>query len=78
MCLDEGSNLSLCAHRKVFVDQTGVGEPVLEELKRQNLENMESLTFTVKTKEELFTCLKIAMEQRRLKMLYYRRLCAHL
>jgi len=61
--------------QKVFVDQTGVGEPVLEELKAQGIQNVEGLTFTVKTKEELLTCLKLAMEQKRLKMPYHRRLC---
>ena len=61
--------------RRVFVDQTGVGEPVLEELKAQGIRNVEGLTFTVKTKEELLTCLKLAMEQKRLKMPYHRRLC---
>jgi len=60
---------------KVFVDQTGVGEPVLEELQNQGMKNVEGLTFTVKTKEELLTCLKIAMEQKRLKMPYHLRLC---
>lgn len=61
--------------RRVFVDQTGVGEPVLEELKAQGIRNVEGLTFTVKTKEELLTCLKLAMEQKRLKTPYHRRLC---
>jgi len=61
--------------RKVFVDQTGVGEPVIEELKAQGIQKVEGLTFTVKTKEELLTCLKLAMEQKRLKMPYHRRLC---
>jgi len=61
--------------RKVLVDQTGVGEPVLEELKAQGVQNVEGLIFTVKTKEELLTCLKLAMEQKRLKIPYDRRLC---
>ncbi len=60
--------------RKVQVDQTGVGEPVLEELKVQGVP-AEGLTFTVKAKEELLSCLKLAMEQKRLKMPYNRRLC---
>ena len=59
---------------KVLVDQTGVGEPVLEELKAMDVENVEGLTFTVKTKEELLTCLKLNMEQKRLKMPYHPRL----
>lgn len=60
---------------KVFIDQTGVGEPVLEELKAQNILNVEGLILTVKTKEELLTALKIVMEQKRLRMPYHRRLC---
>jgi len=60
--------------RKVQVDQTGVGEPVLEEIKAQGVP-AEGLTFTIKTKEDLLSCLKIAMEQKRLKMPYSRRLC---
>ena len=60
--------------RNVQVDQTGVGEPIIEELKAQGVAT-EGLTFTVKTKEELLSCLKIAMEQGRLRMPYDRRLC---
>jgi len=60
--------------RDVQVDQTGVGESVLEELKNQGVP-AEGLTFTVKTKENLLTCLKIAMENGRLRMPYDRRLC---
>jgi len=61
--------------RKVFADTTGVGEPVIEELRAQGVQNVEGVVFTVKVKEELLTCLKLAMEQRRLKMPYHRRLC---
>jgi len=60
---------------KVTVDQTGVGEPVLEELKNQDIQNIEGLTFTVQTKENLLTSLKLAMEQKRLRIPYHRRLC---
>ncbi|MFQ6094851.1 MAG: phage terminase large subunit, partial [Candidatus Bathyarchaeia archaeon] len=58
----------------VLVDQTGVGEPVLEELKENGMQNVEGLVFTVRAKEELLSCLKIAMEQQRLRMPYHRRL----
>jgi len=61
--------------RKMMIDQTGVGEPVLEELKNQGFQGVEGLTFTAKTKEEMLTALKIVMEQKRLKMPYHRRLC---
>jgi phage FluMu gp28-like protein len=61
--------------QKVIVDQTGMGEPILDELKAQGFTNVQGLTFTVKTKEELLTTLKILMEQKRLKLPYHRRLC---
>jgi len=59
--------------QKVLVDQTGVGEPVIEELRNLGVP-VEGLTFTIKTKEELLTTLKIAMEQKRLRIPYHRRL----
>jgi phage FluMu gp28-like protein len=61
--------------RKVLVDQTGVGEPVLEEIRNQGLGNIEGLKFTVQTKEELLSNLKIVMEQNRLAIPYHRQLC---
>jgi len=61
--------------QKIIVDQTGIGEPVLDELKSQGLSNTQGMTFTVKAKEELLTTLKILMEQKRLKLPYHRRLC---
>jgi phage FluMu gp28-like protein len=64
--------------RKVFVDQTGVGEPVLEEIRNQGLSNVEGLKFTVQTKEELLSNLKIAMEQSRLAIPYNRQLCTQI
>lgn len=59
----------------MLVDQTGVGEPVLEEIRNQGLRNVEGVKFTVQTKEELLTSLKIAMEQNRLAIPYHRQLC---
>jgi len=64
--------------RKVLVDQTGVGEPVLEEIRNQGLSNVEGLKFTVQTKEELLSNLKIAMEQNRLAIPYNRQLCTQI
>jgi phage FluMu gp28-like protein len=61
--------------QKIIVDQTGIGEPVLDELKSQGFSNVQGVTFTVKTKEELLTTLKLLMEQKRLKLPYHRRLC---
>lgn len=62
----------------VFVDQTGVGEPLLEEIHSQGLSCVEGVTFTIQTKEELLTGLKIAMEQNRLAIPYHIQLCQQL
>jgi len=64
--------------QKLLVDQTGVGEIVLEELKEQGVQNVEGVTFTAQTKEATLTALKLSMEQRRLKMPYNRRLSQQL
>jgi phage FluMu gp28-like protein len=64
--------------RKALVDQTGVGEPVLDEIRNQGLNNVEGLKFTVQTKEELLSNLKIAMEQNRLAIPYHRQLCTQI
>lgn len=61
--------------QKVHVDQTGVGEPILEEIRSQDMNCVEGLKFTAETKEELLSGLKILMEQERLAIPYYRRLC---
>ena len=61
--------------RKMLVDQTGVGEPVLEEIRSQGISCVEGVKFTVQTKEELLTNLKIFMEQNRLAIPYHRQLC---
>jgi len=64
--------------QSLLVDQTGVGEVVLEELKEQGVRNVEGVTFTAKTKEIMLTAVKIAMEQHLLKIPYHRRLCQQL
>jgi len=61
--------------RKMLLDQTGVGEPVTEEICNQGIRNVEGIKFTVQTKEELLSSLKIAMEQNRLAIPYHRQLC---
>jgi phage FluMu gp28-like protein len=60
--------------RKMLVDQTGVGEPVTEEICSQGIRNVEGIKFTVQTKEELLSSLKIVMEQNRLAIPYHRQL----
>jgi phage FluMu gp28-like protein len=61
--------------RSVLVDQTGLGEPVLEEIRNQGVGCAEGLKFTIQTKEDLLTTLHIAMEQNRLAIPYHRQLC---
>ncbi len=63
---------------KVLVDQTGVGEPVLEEIRSQGVDCVEGVKFTVQTKEDLLSGLKIAMEQGRLAIPYHRQLCTQI
>jgi hypothetical protein len=60
--------------QKLFIDQTGVGEPIAEELRNQDVTNTEGITFTIQTKEKLLTNLKLVMEQNRLKLPYNRQL----
>jgi len=61
----------------VLVDQTGVGEPVLEEIRNQGVD-CEGIKFTIQTKEDLLSGLKMAMEQGRLALPYHRRLCTQI
>lgn len=63
---------------KVLVDQTGVGEPILEEIRSQGVDCVEGIKFTVQTKEDLLSGLKIAMEQGRLAIPIDRRLCTQI
>lgn len=62
----------------MLVDQTGIGELVLEELKEQNVKNVDGVTFTAQSKEAILTWLKLLMERHKLKMPYHRRLCQQL
>lgn len=63
------------AFRQMLVDQTGLGEPVLEEIRNQGINCAEGVKFTIEVKEDLLTTLKIAMEQNRLAIPYHRELC---
>lgn len=60
---------------KVLIDQTGVGEPILEEIRNQDLKNVKGIKFTVQTKENLLSNMKILMEQGKLAIPYHRQLC---
>jgi phage FluMu gp28-like protein len=61
--------------QKTLIDQTGVGEPILEEIRNQGINCAEGLKFTAETKEQLLTGLKMLMEQEKLAIPYHRRLC---
>jgi phage FluMu gp28-like protein len=60
--------------QKLLIDQTGVGEPITEELQNQDITAAEGITFTTQTKEALLTNLKLVMEQNRLRLPYNRQL----
>ncbi len=60
--------------QKLLIDQTGVGEPITEELKNQDVTNTEGITFTTQVKEKLLNNLKLTMQQNRLKLPYNRQL----
>jgi phage FluMu gp28-like protein len=62
----------------LYVDQTGVGEPVLEEMRRCGAPLAKGVTLTAKVKEEAMTALKLAMEQGRLRIPYARRLLSQI
>ncbi len=58
----------------LYVDQTGVGEPVLEEMRRCGAPLAKGVTLTAVMKEEAMTALKLMMEQGRLRIPFIRRL----
>jgi phage FluMu gp28-like protein len=60
---------------QVMVDQTGLGEPVLEEIRNQGVGCAQGLKLTTQVKEDLLAGLKIAMEQNLLAIPYDRQLC---
>ena len=60
--------------QKLLADQTGIGEPILEELHNQNI-NAEGAKLTQDTKTEILTHLKLTMEQQRLAIPYNKHLC---
>ncbi len=61
--------------QKTLVDQSGVGEPILEEIRNQGIDCVKGVKFTAETKEKLLSWLKIVMEQGKLAIPYERRLC---
>jgi phage terminase large subunit-like protein len=61
--------------QKLLIDQTGVGEPILENLKEQGITRTEGQTLTQDTKTDLLTNLKLFMEQNQLAIPYNKTLC---
>jgi phage terminase large subunit-like protein len=61
--------------QKLLADQTGIGEPILEELQNQGIANAEGAKLTQDAKTEILTHLKLTMEQQRLALPYDKRLC---
>jgi len=57
--------------RKLVVDKTGVGDPIVEELHNIGLANVEGIVLTETNKEEVLSRLRIQMEQRRLAVSYH-------
>lgn len=61
--------------QKLLLDQTGIGEPILESIKEQGLTKTEGETLTQDTKTDLLTNLKLVMEQEQLAIPYNKALC---
>jgi len=53
----------------IFVDKTGVGDAIVDEMEEIGVTNVKGLTFTDRWKEEIFTYLKLLMEQKKLGIL---------
>ncbi len=64
--------------KKTIVDQTGVGEYITEDMKNSGLPNIQGITFTGDTKQEMAQHLKQAMTDRRLLIPYDSNLIAEL
>ncbi len=64
--------------QKLLVDQTGIGEPILEEIHNQGITTAEGTKLTQQTKQELLTNLKLTMEQQKLAIPYHKRLCTQI
>ena len=61
--------------QKLLADQSGIGEPVLENMQEQGITCAQGAKLTQDAKTELLTHLKLAMEQHRLAIPYNKQLC---
>jgi len=55
--------------QKILVDKTGVGDAIVDELQQIGIQNTQGLFLTDRWKEEIFTHLKLLMEQKKLNIL---------
>ncbi|RLG39879.1 MAG: hypothetical protein DRN78_06155 [Thermoproteota archaeon] len=55
----------------VYVDQTGVGDYIVEDMKKSGIPNVTGVTFTIATKEEMATILKEKMRRGEFKIPYF-------
>jgi len=53
----------------MYVDKTGVGDAIVDEIDEIGIPNVEGVLFTDRSKEEIFTYLKLLMEQKKLGIL---------
>jgi phage FluMu gp28-like protein len=53
----------------IYVDKTGVGDVIVDEIDEIGIPNVEGLFLTDRSKEEIFTYLKLLMEQKKLGIL---------
>jgi len=61
--------------QKLLTDQSGIGEPILENLQEQGVNCAEGTKLTQDAKTELLTHLKLVMEQNNLAIPYNKQLC---
>jgi phage terminase large subunit-like protein len=61
--------------KKLLADQSGIGEPILENMQEQGLGCAEGATLTQDSKTEILTYLKLVMEKNQLAIPYNKNLC---
>lgn len=54
--------------RGFYIDQTGVGEVFVENARKQGLHNVQGIVLTMPTKMDVMTCIKQAMQEKRLHL----------
>ena len=64
--------------RKLLVDRSGIGEAIMDELRRGGVGSAEGATFTRPKKVEYMVYMKLMMLQGRLKMPYDQKLCSQM